>query len=302
MNRVITAGLLMTLLVSSVALAADDVTRLGLGIEPSPNPNVPTEAPDSPADVFIASSTNGGVFTDLSPYYGSAFVAAGAASTTAIQDAADSPFVFPVPFTAAQYGTLCVLSNENWWGPAGNGAPQANVSLTDEAAIAAYLDTGGTMLFSGQDYLYGRGNGGGFPATRLGVASYIDDINFNDDNIAWGGVAGSPLDGLFGTLNAVHETPPCWATQNLFYSDDVTPSQLGIIDYASFPSGAVGQAGSTYAAGNYRVVFTTVDLACTTNQQGEFYPAVAAIYNYLVGGATPVEPSSWGALKNRYKD
>jgi hypothetical protein len=293
----------MTLLVSSVALAADDVTRRGLGIQPSPNPNVPTEAPDSPADVFIASSTNGGVFTDLGVYYGPAFVAAGAASFTAIQDAADAPFVFPGPFTAAQYGALCVLTNENWWGAASTGAPQANVSTTDEAAIGAYLDTGGTMLFSGQDYLYGRGNGAGFPATRLGVAGYIDDINFDDNNIAWGGVPLSPLDGLFGILNAAHTTPPCWAaTANLFYNDDVTPSQLGIIDYASFPSGAVGQSGSTYAAGNYRVVFTTVDLACTTNQQSEFYPAVAAIYNYLVGGATPVEPSSWGALKNRYKD
>jgi hypothetical protein len=288
--------------VSSVALA-EDVSRQGLGIEPSPQPTIPTEAPDSPADVFIASSTNGGTFTDLSVYYGPAFVAAGAASTTAITDADASPFVFPVPFTAAEYGTLVVLSNENFWGP-GNGGPhpENNVSLTDETTIAAYLDTGGTLFLSGQDYLWARGNGAGFPATRLGVASYTDDINFGDNSIAYGGVPGGAMDGLAGILSSAPNTAPCWAvTPNTFYTDQINPSQIGLMDYASFPSNVVGNDGTTYAAGAYRTVFATVEVACTTDQ-AQFYAAVASIYNYLVGGVTPVEPSSWGALKNRYKD
>ncbi len=79
MKRVF-AVLFAALVVTSSAIAADDASRQGLGI---PGGNVPgSPPPDGPADVLIASSTNGGVFTNLAPNYQAAFTAAGAASVT----------------------------------------------------------------------------------------------------------------------------------------------------------------------------------------------------------------------------
>ncbi len=300
MKRVITAALLMLLLVSSLA-GAEGRSRLNLS-DPGNHQTgtAPPDAPDSPADVFIASSNNGGTFTDLSSYYAAAFVAAGAASATAITDGANAPFNFPVPFTAAQYGTVAILSNENFWGP-GNGNPEAelNVSLQDEGRIAAYMDTGGTLLFSGQDYLYARGNGGGFPFTYLGISSYTDDVNFGDDTVNYTGVAGGAMAGLSGTVFSSAGGVPCWMTPNTFYTDDVVPRQLGLLNWNS-ATGA-GQGGTTHATAPYRTVFTTVELACTTNSN-QFNRDIASIYNYLRGGATAVEPATWGQIKSRFSN
>jgi hypothetical protein len=246
--------------------------------------------------VFIASSINGGIFTDLSPLYSAAFLAGGAGSVTAITDGTNVPFTFPVPFTSAEYGTIAVLSNENFWGP-GNGNPEQelNVSLQDEARIAAYLDTGGSILFSGQDYLYARGNGGGFPVTYLGVASHVDDINFGDNALSYTGVPGGAMAGLSGNLAA--DGNPCWSTPNTFYTDDILPSQVGLMDWSS--ASANGQGGTTYANGPYRSVFSVVELACTGNT-AQFHRDIGAIYEYLRGGVTPVQSTSWGMIKNRF--
>ncbi len=295
MNRLI-AFLVLAALVSSTAAFATDTSRLGLGIG-SANSTPPTSAPDGPADVLLATSTNGGQFTDLSPYYQSALLAAGAATVTVIADPTSGPFPFPTPFTSAEYGTICVITNDNWFGVNGNGDAEANVSLQDENRIAAYMDTGGNMIFSGQDYLWGRGNGNGFPQIYLGIASYTDDVLSNGNNVNYTGVAGGPLAGYTGAVTATVGGTPCF-TANAFYTDDIVPFSVGLMTWVG--DGIFnGQGGTTWDTGLYKTVFTTVELACTTNTQ-QFNRDIAAIYTYLAGQTTSVEPATWGAVKDMF--
>src|SRR4029453_16605420 len=206
---------LLALMVASAAFGAPSTSRTipnmgGTGSVPG------TSAPDGPADVLIASSTNGGTFTNLAPNYATAFTAAGAASGTQNPDGTSLPFPFPVPFTSTQYGTIAILTNENWWGSGSTGDAEANCSLQDENKISAYMDTGGHMLFSGQDYLFARGNGSGFPQIYLGIQNYVDDVNFDDNSMTFTGVAGGAISGLNGSLAITGV--PCWTTANNFYT------------------------------------------------------------------------------------
>jgi hypothetical protein len=286
---------LLALMVASAAFGAPSTSRTIPNMGPAGS--VPgSSAPDGPADVLIASSTNGGVFTNLAPNYAAAFTAAGAASVTQITDGADGPFAFPVPFTSTQFGTIAILSNENWWGSASTGAPEANVSLQDENKIAAYMDTGGHMLFSGQDYLFARGNGNGFPQIYLGIQNFVDDVNFDDNSMTFTGVAGGAISGLNGTLSITGS--PCWLTANNFYTDGITPFGVGLVNWNSSPSGTSAQGGTSWDTGAYRTVFTGVEFACGATAQ--FNSDVAAIYNYLRGSSTSVDPVTWGAVKSMY--
>lgn len=290
----------VSLLALMVANAANGATSTSRTVpNQGPAGSVPgSQAPDGPADVLIASSTNGGTFTNLAPNYAAAFTAAGAASVTQITDAATAPFAFPVPFTSAQYGTIAILTNENWWGAFSTAAPEANVSLQDEAKIQAYMDTGGSMLFSGQDYLFGRGNGAGFPQIYLGIASYVEDVNFDDNSMTFSGVAGGAIAGLNGSLSI--NGAPCWTTANNFYTDGITPFGTGLVNWNSSPSGTSGQGGTTWDTGAFRTVFSGVEFACGPTAQ--FNTDVASIYNFLRGSSTSVEPKTWGEIKGMFSE
>jgi len=294
MKRVF-AVLFAALVVTSSAMAADDASRQGLGIPGGNTPGSPP--PDGPADVLIASSTNGGVFSNLAPNYQAAFTAAGAASVSTITNPSQGPFPFPVPFTSNEFGTIAILTNDNWHGASG-GTPEANCSLQDETRIGGYMDTGGHMLFSGQDFLFARGNGNGFPQIYLGVQVYTDDINFGDTNVTYNGIAGGALNGLSGSLVADVGLVPCFAA-NPFFNDDVISFGGGLATYNSQPSGVNGQCGTTWDPGPFRTVFTSLDFACTTNT-AQFHRDLASIYRYLQGSATSVEPSTWGKVKDMF--
>jgi len=293
MNRLIALIVFAALAMSTAALASD-TSRLGLGIGPLGS-TPPMSPPDTPTDVLIASSTNGGTFDNMAPYYTTAIQALGF-TVTNIEDPALGPFPFPAVFTSTEYCVVVVLTNDNWWGVNGNGQPEANVSLQDENRLAAYMDTGGKMLFSGQDYLFGRGNGGGFPQIYLGIASYVEDVNFDDTNITFSGVAGGAMAGLNGSLSI--NGAPCWTTANNFYTDGITPFSTGLVNWNSSPSGTSGQGGTTWDTGAFRTVFTSVEFACGPTAQ--LNADVAAIYAYLRGSSTSVEPSTWGEIKDMF--
>jgi hypothetical protein len=84
------------------------------------------------------------------------------------------------------YNMVFWFSGDKWGGSAGpNG--------TDEAALAAYLDGGGKLFLSSQDYLYDFGLTP-FGEDYLGIGSYTDD---SGDAVFKYGVAGDPIgDGL----------------------------------------------------------------------------------------------------------
>jgi hypothetical protein len=221
-------------------------------------------------------------------------------SVTTINDGPDAPFDFPTPFTSAEYPVLIVLGGDNWMG-AGSGSPEANISLTDEAAIAAYLDTGGSMLFVAQDYLLARGSAEGFPGSRLGVASYVDDVNFGDTDVAYSGVPSGALANLSGALHA--ETGPvigpCFLT-NPFFTDHIVPVTQGLVDIVSQPSSTEAQAGTTLDAGVFRTVFSTIDFACTS-ETTQFVRDLSAVYFWLTGDLPAVQPVTWGKMKRIYQ-
>ncbi len=295
MNRLIALIVFAALAMSTAALAAD-TSRLGIGIGPVGS-TPPSSPPDTPTDVLIASSTNGGVFTNLAPYYTTAIQGLGF-TVTNIEDPDLGPFPFPAVFTSTEYCVVVVLTNDNWWGVNGNGQPEANVSLQDENRLAAYMDTGGKMLFSGQDYLWGRGNGNGFPQIYLGIANYTDDVYANGTNVNYAGVAGGAMAGLNGSVVASVGGVPCF-NANAFYTDTIVPFSAGLMNWNA-PTGESGQGGTSWDTGLYKTVFSGVELACTTNTT-QFNRDVRSIFTWLGScGTTSVEPSTWGAVKDMF--
>lgn len=75
-----------------------------------------------------------------------------------------------------------------------SGTPKAGPSAADEAALAAYLQGGGRLFLSSQDYLYDRGLTS-FAQTFLGVAGYTND---QGDATQMVGMAGDPIGGGLG--------------------------------------------------------------------------------------------------------
>ena len=102
--------------------------------------------------------------------------------------------------------------------------------------------------------------------------------------------------GLNGSL-AINGTP-CWLTANNFYTDAITPFSVGLVNWNSSPSGTSGQGGTSWDTGAFRTVFSAVELACGPTAQ--FNTDVAAIYNFLRGSSTSVDPVTWGAVKSMY--
>ena len=102
------------------------------------------------------------------------------------------------------------------------------LSANDEANLGQYLDGGGALLLTGQDYFYDRYPSAGnfptnsFPYVYLGLQSVAQDV-IGPSGFAFGGdydgQAGTCFDGLSGTFNAVgvyNPDVPCWL-------DDITP-------------------------------------------------------------------------------
>jgi hypothetical protein len=297
MKRIL-ALVVLGLLVASVAFASNDRSRAGEG-NYTPGPQGSSNVLPQ-GDLLICSAT-AGTFIELSAEYEAAALAAGAASTSVIVETeSDAPFPFPSPMTAAEYEVVFLLMADNWWGPNSTPTiPEGGFSATDEAALAAYMDTGGKLYFSGQDYIWGRGNITGFPQLYLGIAAIVEDVNFGDTNVDYTGVTGGAMEGLSGSLVMDELTPPCDGA-NPFYTDDITPFFDGLADFTSAPSGETGQCGTTYDVVAYKTIFTTLEFGCTDNT-GQFQRDVAAIWDWLAGGAVPVEDTTWGSVKEMYK-
>ena len=81
-------------------------------------------------------------------------------------------------------------------------------------------------------------------------------------------------------------------------TDGITPFGVGLVNWNSSPSGTSAQGGTSWDTGAYRTVFTGVEFACGATAQ--FNSDVAAIYNYLRGSSTSVDPVTWGAVKSMY--
>ncbi len=92
------------------------------------------------------------------------------------------------------------------------------LSANDEANLGQYLDGGGALLLTGQDYFWDRYPSAGnfptnsFPYVYLGLQSTVQDVG-QEFGGNYTGQSGTCFDGLSGTFNAVgvyNPDVPCW--------------------------------------------------------------------------------------------
>ena len=216
---------------------------------------------------YLVVSVIAGTFTDLGPAYATAL------------GAADLVYDPTGTLGSAIPGHTLVLvdTSDNWWGDGWD-------VTADEAALMAFLDATGKLIFVGQDYIYFRGSYAGFPANYMGVASVVEDLAANDASLDWTGTAGGPLEGLWDSIAA------CFAS-NGFYTDQVYPATQGIATWSSPSQPSAVEGGSVVT----KAIFSTVEFAC-----GDLTPVIPEMLAYLIG-CSPTEDSSWGQIKGMYR-
>ena len=199
-----------------------------------------------------------------------------------------------------------VLTSDNWFG-----GPN-NIDPTDEAALAAYLDTGGSLLFVGQDYMYGAHPDMnapnpcyGFPRDYLGLAICYQDFDMPGPHLAIGQLDQKSTEAtLLGTLNwilvgltVVIVAMLVFPSTGYFRTDRALSTR----------SRGVGLSyEGTYATGNgvlvynetrgFRTIWSGVELAGA--ETSDFNSLIAPLYDWLTYN-TPVEDSSWTEIKAR---
>jgi hypothetical protein len=225
-------------------------------------------------------------FADMIPYYEAALTAAGA--TVSWIDALGGDGQVPNPINPCDFPVVFILTSENWWGPAGS---------ADEPIYSAYLDAGGRIYVSGQDYLYASGYPDGDLtgtfAHQCGVQSVIQDTPFGADYMD---VIGHDL---FETWYMFLDSTILFIGPNPFYPDTTTPVAGGA-DLWEQISPETHMGATIYDSGTYRCIFTTLELA--GDVLGEFPGAMALSYEWLLEEApVATEKTSVGAVKASFK-
>lgn len=283
--------LTLALALSGGAFAAS--SRLGgpdTGLsEPEP---VALQVPVADILICVDVDANWGLFADPTPKYSAAFVAAGASViATCSVETSGGTINFPASMTANNYPLVVVLTSENWWS-----APQ-NIDAADEAVLAGYLDTGGNLLFVGQDYMYGAhptmGTCSGFPRDYLGMETCYQEVIWSPRTATVSGSAGWIFEGETVVLDSANIFlnnplfPDCadpvaeTAGYGLYYDD---AGQNGILIYNETEV--------------FKTVWAGVELAAAP--AGEFDLMIQRLYDWFLG-ITPVEETSWGYIKSMYR-
>jgi hypothetical protein len=287
--------LLAILLVLSVAAPVmAENSRLGIpdnGIDPGPPPSY--EAPTAVADVLICIDIDANVgFADLSILYADAFVAAGATDIAfCAVEVSGGTINFPADVTSDNYPVVVVLTSENWWT-----APQ-NIDPADEAVLASYLDTGGNLLFVGQDYMWGAHPGmgpcSGFPLDYLGMAHCYQDVIWAPPTANISGSAGWIFAGDTFFLDSATVF-----LNNPFFPDcaDPAPTAGFAMYYDDY-----GQDGVMIYndPGTFKTVWAGIEIAAAV-PQADFFYMIDKIYDWFLP-TTPVEESTWGEIKGMFR-
>ncbi len=216
---------------------------------------------------YLVVSVIAGTFTDLGPTYVTAL-----GTADLVYDPTGT-----LGSSIPGHTLVLVDTSDNWWGDGWD-------VTADEAALMAFLDGTGKLIFVGQDYIYFRGYYTGFPQAYMGVNGVIEDLANNDAGLDWVGTAGGPLDGLYDSIAA------CFAS-NGFYTDQVIPASQGLVTWNSPSQPSPVEGGSVVT----KAVFSTVELGC-----GDLTPVMPELVAYLMG-TTPAEDASWGQIKGMYR-
>jgi len=126
-------------------------------------------------------------------------------------------------------------------------AYDGSITPTNEADLAAYLESGGGLFVSSEDYLYERGLTS-FGSQYLGIGSYVSDMN----EVSLLGNAGDPIGDGLGPYTLTK--PTSWpVTEPILYTDQITPSAGSGAPFHYQVSGA--QSGTDVDAISWQTVF-----------------------------------------------
>ena len=224
-------------------------------------------------------------FGDLIPLYEAALTAGGA-TVTGI-DAPSGGGALPA-IDPCELPVVVVLTSENWFGP--------NFPPGDEAIVQAFLEAGGSLYFSGQDYLYGAGypDGpqSGFPYF-IGLDNVTQDTPFGADFMD---VIGHDMfDGYYLFLDSYSIF-----LANPFYPDTFVPRGDGGADLWEQLSPETHIGGIIFQGQGYRTIYTSIELA--GDVLGEFPGVMVLSWEWLKETApVATEMTTVGAVKASYK-
>jgi hypothetical protein len=247
----------------------------------SVNDNVRVQLPPRPQPLTIESillvdddggTNNGGTYTDIQNYYTAALTAAGYSYDLCVVNWVNPLQSGPNADSMSHYDCVIWFCGETW-GYYG----QDVLTATDEANLAAYLSSGGTLFLNAQDYLYasypsaGSFSPGQFPYDYLGVSSVTQDFQYPNPPAVVAGVSGSYAHGL--SYNVTNPYP-----QATIYADSFVPRDHNLLNVTS-PS-PTGACAVQFQGSNFRTAFSTCGVEGLVN--GTYQ--VSAYLDSLLGG------------------
>jgi hypothetical protein len=243
---------------------------------------------DKDADILLVDDDGGlpgGTYTDIEYAYINALDDNGYVYDYYVVDWTDPLSDGPDLTTMQAYSMVIWFCGETW-GYYGEDVLTSN----DETNLAAFLDGGGGLFLSAQDYLYasypsaGSFSPGQFPYDYLHLASVSQDA-LNDPYTVTGG-AGSVAEGMQFDALRCYDNPdvPLW-TDYLYPQAKGTPV---------FETGG-NVTAVQYDGGDFKTLFTTTEFCGlvdgSPNYRAEF---MAAVVEWMLGAACPftVTPES----------
>jgi uncharacterized repeat protein (TIGR01451 family) len=177
--------------------------------------------------ILLVDDDTGGTY-DARPYYEAALDVLGIAYDVFDTGGEDGPSTA----TMDAYPAVIWFSGDTYGGTAGPNS-------ADETNLEDYLDHGGSLFLTSQDYLWDMGGVTLFNQTYLGLMQAVQDVGYTSVT----GVSGDPVGAYFGTQALLYPGNN--------YSDSLTPDTTA----SSAFSGQGGDYAGLTKADTYRTVF-----------------------------------------------
>ncbi len=154
-----------------------------------------------------------------------------------------------------------------------------SVDAADRAAIAEYLDTGGSLFITGQDIGWDMYDQGGAARTWYNDYLHADYISDDTNDLTLDGVAGTFTEGIMLNLSGGD------GANNQDYPSDIDPRGD---DASSIFTYSAGRNGGIMADdGNHRVVYFAFGFEAINNADDRA-AVMEGIVSFLSGGISPV--------------
>ncbi len=167
------------------------------------------------------------------------------------------------------------------------GGSSAGPNSADESSLAAYLDTGGMLFLSSQDYLYDMGSTT-FGQNYLGVGTFTNDSGNASTKY---GVPGDPIGGGLGPY------PLSYPTSFSDYGDIVSPAAGASLAFRDSATGGNG-LDQDKDGGDWRTVFFATSWVPVYNYSAANGEQVLERVIEWLGGCAPGDGTLSGQVTN----